>query len=48
MQFMILETKELEYNLREMKDRQVLYSQNDFSAPDGVLTRNFLMTSETF
>ena len=44
---MILEMWELGYNLREMKDRQALYSENDFWAPDGDRTRNLLMTGET-
>ena len=35
MQFMILEMWELGYNLREMKDCQALYSENDFWAPVG-------------
>ena len=44
---MILETSELEYNLRQMKDRQALYSENSFWLPDGDQTRKFLMTGET-
>ena len=44
---MILEMWELGYNVREMKDRQALYSENDFSAPDGDRTRNLLTTDET-
>ena len=44
---MILEVWELGYNLRQMKDGQALYSENDFWAPDGDQTRNLLMTGET-
>ena len=45
---MILEMWELGYNLREMKDRQAVYSENDFWASDGDLTRNLQMNGETF
>ena len=41
-----LEMWELGYNLREMKDRQALYSENDFWVPDGDRIRNLLMTGE--
>ena len=44
---MVLEMWELGYNIREMKDRQALYSENDFWAPDGDQTRNLLMTGGT-
>ena len=45
---MILEMQELGYILREMKDRQALYLENDFWAPDGNRKRNILMTGGTF
>ena len=44
---MILEMWELVYILREMKDREALYSVNDFWAPDGDRTRNLMMNGET-
>ena len=47
MHVLILEIWELGYILRQINDLQVLYSENDFWAPDGDRTRNFLMTGET-
>ena len=35
------------YFIREMKDHQALYSENDFWAPDRDQTCNLLMTGET-
>ena len=44
---MILEMWKHKYILREMKDRQDLYSENDFWAQDGNLKRSILMTAKT-
>ena len=44
---MLLKMSELEYNLREIKGRQHLYSENDFWTKDGDGTTNLLMKGET-